>query len=152
MEQTRILIVEDDQTIAMGLEFALTQEGYAVSLCACLKDARDALSRQPFQLAILDINLPDGDDFSLCKEIKGHTPAPAVIFRTVHEEEGSAVMGLELGAMIISQSPFASASYWRASKRSCAEATPPVQIVFPSARSVCILRRPVLPATAGSFR
>lgn len=76
MEQTRILIVEDDQTIAMGLEFALTQEGYAVSLYACLKDARDALSHQPFQLAILDINLPDGDGFSLCKEIKAHTPAP----------------------------------------------------------------------------
>lgn len=106
MEQTRILIVEDDQTVAMGLEFALTQEGYAVSLCACLKDARDALSRQPFQLAILDINLPDGDGFSLCKEIKGHTPAPAVIFLTVHEEEGSAVMGLELGADDYITKPF----------------------------------------------
>ena len=106
MEQTRILIVEDDQTIAMGLEFALTQEGYAVSLYACLKDARDALSHQPFQLAILDINLPDGDGFSLCKEIKAHTPAPAVIFLTVHEEEGSAVMGLELGADDYITKPF----------------------------------------------
>ena len=74
MEQTRILIVEDDQTIAMGLEFALTQEGYAVSLCACLKDARDALSRQPFQLAILDINLPDGDGFPSARKSKRIRP------------------------------------------------------------------------------
>ena len=98
MDFAKILLVEDDQTIAMGLEFALCQEGYTVTACARISEARQALSSHAFHLAILDINLPDGDGYALCKQIKQASPATSIIFLTVHEEELSAVMGLELGA------------------------------------------------------
>lgn len=106
MDSTRILIVEDDQTIAMGLEFALQQEGYAITLCSRIAQAQKALEARSFHLAILDINLPDGNGYALCKEIKQQAPATAVIFLTVHEEEISAVMGLELGADDFITKPF----------------------------------------------
>ena len=122
MDSAKILLVEDDQTIAMGLEFALCQEGYTVTACARISEARQALSSHAFHLAILDINLPDGDGYALCKQIKQASPATSIIFLTVHEEEMSAVMGLELALMTISQSRFAYASCWPASRQCCAAA------------------------------
>lgn len=106
MDFAKILLVEDDQTIAMGLEFALCQEGYTVTACARISEARQALSSHAFHLAILDINLPDGDGYALCKQIKQASPATSIIFLTVHEEEMSAVMGLELGADDYITKPF----------------------------------------------
>ena len=106
MDATQILLVEDDQTIAMGLAFALGQEGYAVTACACMLEARQALGGHAFQLAILDINLPDGDGYALCRELKQSSPETSIIFLTVHEEEMSAVMGLELGADDYITKPF----------------------------------------------
>ena len=106
MDATQILLVEDDQTIAMGLAFALGQEGYAVTACACMLEARQALDGHAFQLAILDINLPDGDGYALCRELKQSSPETSIIFLTVHEEEMSAVMGLELGADDYITKPF----------------------------------------------
>ena len=64
MDSAKILLVEDDQTISMGLEFALCQEGYTVTACARISEARQALSSHAFHLAILDINLPDGDGYA----------------------------------------------------------------------------------------
>lgn len=106
MDSAKILLVEDDQTIAMGLEFALCQEGYTVTACARISEARQALSSHAFHLAILDINLPDGDGYALCKQIKQASPATSIIFLTVHEEQMSAVMGLELGADDYITKPF----------------------------------------------
>ncbi|MFR7474170.1 MAG: response regulator transcription factor, partial [Christensenellales bacterium] len=106
MDSAKILLVEDDQTISMGLEFALCQEGYTVTACARISEARQALSSHAFHLAILDINLPDGDGYALCKQIKQASPATSIIFLTVHEEEMSAVMGLELGADDYITKPF----------------------------------------------
>lgn len=66
MDSAKILLVEDDQTIAMGLEFALCQEGYTVTACARISEARQALSSHAFHLAILDINLPPAGWRWLC--------------------------------------------------------------------------------------
>ncbi len=65
-----ILFVEDDDTIAMGVEYSLKQDGFQVSLAYRLEEARDLLKRQPFDLVLLDLGLPDGSGFTLCKEIR----------------------------------------------------------------------------------
>ncbi len=65
-----ILFGEDDATIAMRVEYSLKQDSFQVSLAYHLEEARDLLKRQPFNLALLDLGLPDGSSYTLCKEIR----------------------------------------------------------------------------------
>ncbi|SCY00207.1 response regulator transcription factor [Alkaliphilus peptidifermentans] len=92
-----ILIVEDDKTIAMGIEYSLKQEGFETHICHNANDAIDIIERTDFLLIILDVSLPDGNGFDLCKIIreKGDTP---VIFLTACDDEVNIVMGLDMGA------------------------------------------------------
>ena len=100
-----ILIVEDDQTIAMGIEYALEREDFATRTCHDFSSARESILNQEFLLVILDINLPGGSGFELCKLIrsKGETP---VIFLTVCDDELNTIMGLDLGADDYIAKPF----------------------------------------------
>jgi two-component system KDP operon response regulator KdpE len=101
-----ILFVEDDVTIAMGVEYSLKQDGYQVSLAHRLEDARDLLKRQPFDLVLLDIGLPDGSGYELCKEIRAAGDTPIIIL-SARDEEASIVLGLDLGADDYITKPFA---------------------------------------------
>lgn len=60
MDKQRLLVVEDDRSIAVGLEYSLGQEGFSVTLCAGVADALEALKAARFDLAVLDLSLPDG--------------------------------------------------------------------------------------------
>lgn len=100
-----ILFVEDDATIAMGVEYSLQQEGFQVSLAHRLEDARDLLKRQPFDLVLLDLGLPDGSGYELCKEIRAAGDTPIVIL-SARDEESSIVLGLDLGADDYLTKPF----------------------------------------------
>ena len=92
----RILVVEDDQVIATGLEYSLQQEGYDVKNAYSYKEAKEQIDNVQFDLYLLDITLPDGNGYDLCKEIKKKdTP---VIFLTALEDEVNVVMGLDFGA------------------------------------------------------
>ena len=101
----RILLVEDDKTIAMGLEYTLKQEGYGVVICHTAAQAKQALSGASFDLALLDISLPDGSGYDICRAIRtqGNTP---VLFLTACDEEVSVVMGLDMGADDYITKPF----------------------------------------------
>ena len=100
-----ILFVEDDATIAMGVEYSLQQDGFAVSLAYRLEEARALLKRQPVDLVLLDLGLPDGSGYTLCQEIRasGNTP---IIILSARDEEGSIVLGLDLGADDYLTKPF----------------------------------------------
>ena len=100
-----LLIVEDDKTIAMGIEYALKQEGFTPVVCHTAAAAQEAIQSRNFALIILDIALPDGDGFALCRAIRevGDTP---VIFLTARDEEVNVVMGLDLGADDYITKPF----------------------------------------------
>ncbi len=100
-----ILFVEDDDTIAMGVEYSLKQDNYQVSLAYRLEQARDLLKRHSFDLVLLDLGLPDGSGFTLCKEIRlaGDTP---IIIISARDEEASVVLGLDLGADDYITKPF----------------------------------------------
>ena len=100
-----ILLVEDDKTIVMGLEYSLLQEGYRVLSFFDAASASLALTKEPFDLAILDVSLPDGSGFDLCKQIRQHSTVP-VVFLTARDEEVNIVMGLDMGADDYITKPF----------------------------------------------
>ncbi|WP_040948869.1 response regulator transcription factor, partial [Gorillibacterium massiliense] len=101
-----VLILEDDKAIAAGLEYSLSQEGYSVAICGTLQEARNALGGQePFDLLLLDLTLPDGSGYELCREAKAMQDVP-VIFLTARDDEVNVVMGLDMGADDYITKPF----------------------------------------------
>jgi len=105
IENIKILLVEDDHAIAMGLEYSLQQENYQVTICNNAASALASIASKNYDLALLDISLPDGNGFDICKKLKekGNTP---VIFLTARDDEGSVVMGLDIGADDYITKPF----------------------------------------------
>lgn len=92
-----IFLLEDDDAIAMGLTYSLEKEGYTVTRKKTAAQARLAWEKGKYDLAILDINLPDGNGYDVCRFIKSSEDVP-VIFLTAADAEVNVVMGLELGA------------------------------------------------------
>ena len=99
-----ILLVEDDAMIASGLVYALQQNGYAVTHCGCLADARAAIDIARFELAILDMQLPDGAGVDLHAALAA--AGTAVMFLTVVDDEGNIVRAFESGAVDYVTKPF----------------------------------------------
>jgi DNA-binding response OmpR family regulator len=101
----RILVVEDDKTIALGLEYSLQQEGYTVVLCHDVASGKRAFTENKIDLCILDLTLPDGSGYELCKLAREKWDIPVIIL-TACDEEVNVVMGLELGADDYITKPF----------------------------------------------
>jgi len=101
----RVLFVEDDKVIASGLCYSLTQEGYEITHCLNAAEAKSAILNNNFDIAILDINLPDGSGYDICRQIKEKNDIP-VIFLTAIDDEVNVVMGLEMGADDYITKPF----------------------------------------------
>lgn len=100
-----ILIVEDDKSINDILFHTLKSEGYTPYSAFSLKDARDYLNINLPDLILLDLNLPDGDGFQLCKEINLNNSIPIIIL-TAKSDIVDKVLGLELGADDYITKPF----------------------------------------------
>ena len=95
---SRILIVDDEKALSRMVEGVLQKEGFfRIYTAADCKSAELLTAENEFQMILLDVMLPDGDGFSLCRKIKADDIAP-VIFLTAKDEEKDVVMGLELGA------------------------------------------------------
>ena len=92
----RILIVEDEPAIADTLIYALKTEGFAPEWCATGRAGLAALAAKPFALVVLDVGLPDGSGFDVCKQIRTKLTVP-VLFLTARNTELDRVLGLELG-------------------------------------------------------
>jgi DNA-binding response OmpR family regulator len=101
----RIFLVEDDKEIARNLVLLLHSEGFTVTHAATRDDALAALAANKFDLALIDISLPDGNGFTVCTEIKETQDFP-VIFLTASGDEASVVTGLNIGADDYITKPF----------------------------------------------
>ncbi|CCQ96231.1 Two-component system response regulator [[Clostridium] ultunense Esp] len=101
----KILLVEDDLLLNQTLAFHLTTEGYEVISSYNAASSKDYLSKGKFDLIILDINLPDGSGFDLCKIWRGKTTTP-IIFLTAKDMESDMLKGYELGAEDYITKPF----------------------------------------------
>ena len=100
-----IFLLEDDSSIAMGLTYSLENEGYGVSHAKSVKEAMKLIDEKSFALYILDLTLPDGSGYDVCKKIKARGDLP-VIFLTAYDDEVNVVMGFELGADDYISKPF----------------------------------------------
>lgn len=100
-----ILLVEDDRAIVMGLTYSLEQEGYQVTVKEDCPSALKALEKQTFDLCLLDLTLPGGSGYDVCRRVKELGDMP-VIFLTAMDDEVNVVMGLDMGADDYITKPF----------------------------------------------
>ena len=124
-----LLLVEDEPAIADTVAYALREDGFDVRHCLTAGDALKAAAGAGFDLAILDVGLPDLGGFALCRELRRNGDLP-VIFLTAHSAEAERVLGFELGADDYVTKPFS-----------------PRELV---ARVRAVLRRASAPAAAAS--
>ena len=100
-----LFLLEDDYAIATGLCYSLKNEGYEVVHASGVKEAVEIINKEKFSLYILDLTLPDGSGYDVCKMIKKQGDYP-VIFLTAYDDEVNVVMGFEFGADDYISKPF----------------------------------------------
>ena len=102
----KILVVEDDNLLNRTLSYNLIMEGYLVDSALTQNSAEGFIRNQSYDLIVLDINLPDGNGFELCKRIKNLKKSTAIIFLTANDMESDMLKGYELGAEDYVTKPF----------------------------------------------
>lgn len=105
MRENKILIVEDDRGLAEGIKFYLEKEGYRVVMAGSLGGGRVLYRQEKPDAVLLDLNLPDGDGMSFCREIRKNSQVP-ILMVTARDMETDEVMGLETGADDYLTKPF----------------------------------------------
>ncbi len=102
----KILVVEDDTLLNKTLCYNLTLSGHTVDAALSVVSAQGLFEKQEYDLIVLDINLPDGNGFDLCREIKARQENAAIIFLTANDMESDMIKGFELGADDYVTKPF----------------------------------------------
>ena len=102
----RILIVEDDALLNKTLAYNLISDGWEVTPALNAKTAAALLACMEYNLVLLDINLPDGNGYDLCRLIKPEHPDTVVIFLTANDQESDQLRGYEAGAVDYITKPF----------------------------------------------
>jgi DNA-binding response OmpR family regulator len=103
---SRILVVEDEANIALGLQDDLTLEGYEVVLARDGDEALRAARGEAFDLIVLDLMLPRKDGLTVCRELRRGGLKTPIIMLTARAQEAEKVLGLELGADDYVTKPF----------------------------------------------
>ena len=102
----RILVIEDDLALSAGLCFELDSSGYLTVAAYNCSKAEQLIWSDHFDLVLLDVNLPDGNGFDLCRIIKQARPELPVIFLTASGAEEDVVSAIRLGAVNYLKKPF----------------------------------------------
>ncbi len=100
-----VMILEDDKDLATGIKLALANDDLLFSIFDTIKDARNAMINESYDLLIIDINLPDGSGLQFCKEIRKNSRV-AILMLTAKDTELDIVAGLESGADDYITKPF----------------------------------------------
>lgn len=100
-----LLIIEDDETIRMGLTYYLEQENFKVLEAKDSQEGKEKYTNNKIDIVLLDVNLPDKNGFDLFKELKENKDVP-IIFLTANDLEISIVRGLDMGADDYITKPF----------------------------------------------
>lgn len=101
-----ILLVEDEKNLGATLSDYLQSQDYEVTWCENMAMTLQSLQRKSYQIALLDIGLPDGDGFELAKTIKKRSPYTAFMFLSAQNDPDIKVAALELGAQDYMTKPF----------------------------------------------
>lgn len=101
----QIFFVEDDSSLINGLSFAIKKQGYGIDIARTVLEADAMWEDGKYDLVILDVSLPDGSGFDLCKKIRQTSKVP-VMFLTALDEEMDIIMGLDIGGDDYITKPF----------------------------------------------
>ena len=101
----QILLVEDDLSLINGLSFAVKKAGYELDVAHTKSEADEMWEDGKYDLAVLDVSLPDGSGFDICKSIRQTSKMP-VMFLTAMDEETDIIMGLDIGGDDYITKPF----------------------------------------------
>jgi two-component system catabolic regulation response regulator CreB len=101
----RILVVEDEPKIAESLICILQIDGFNPTRVPTISEARQAIRKNPFSAIVLDVNLPDGNGFDFCKELRQSDDTP-ILFLTLEDGENDRILGLDYGADDYVTKPF----------------------------------------------
>lgn len=101
----RIFFVEDDLGLISGLSFAMKKQGYEIDIARTSLEAQRLWMNAKYDLVILDVSLPDGSGYDLCREIRKTSKVP-IMFLTAADEETDIIMGLDLGGDDYITKPF----------------------------------------------
>lgn len=101
----RIFLVEDDLSLINGLSFAIKKQGYELDIARTNYEADNVWADGKYDLVILDVSLPDGCGFDICKKIRQISNVP-IIFLTAADEETDIIMGLDIGGDDYITKPF----------------------------------------------
>ena len=101
----KILLLEDDLSLVNGLTFAFQKERYDLDIARTISEADKLLSERRYDLLILDVSLPDGSGFEICKKVRQTSKVP-IIFLTASDEEINIIMGLDMGGDDYITKPF----------------------------------------------
>ena len=100
-----ILLVEDDLSLISGLSFAVKKAGYGLDIAHTKSEADEIWEDGKYDLVILDVSLPDGSGFDICKSIREISKVP-IMFLTARDEETDVIMGLDIGGDDYITKPF----------------------------------------------
>ncbi len=101
----KILMIEDDLSLINGLSFAIKKQGYDLDIARTVLETDAIFDGGKYDLVILDVSLPDGSGFDICKKIRQTSKVP-IIFLTAADEETDIIMGLDIGADDYITKPF----------------------------------------------
>ena len=101
----KILIIEDDFSLINGLSFAIKKQGYDIDVARTGAEALNIWADGKYDLVILDVSLPDGSGFDICKKIRETSKIP-IMFLTAADEETDIIMGLDIGGDDYITKPF----------------------------------------------
>lgn len=104
-DKGKVLLVEDDGSLIDGLEYALKKDGFAVEVARSVEEFGKLYADGRFDVVLLDVSLPDGNGFELCKRIRRTSEVP-ILFLTAADEEFNVVRGLDMGGDDYVSKPF----------------------------------------------
>ena len=102
---SRLLLLEDDLSLIDGLSYSLKKQGFEIDVARTVSEAGELWSGGKYDLLILDVSLPDGSGFDVCKKVRQVSKVP-IIFLTASDEEVSMIMGLDIGGDDYITKPF----------------------------------------------
>ena len=106
VKKDKILLVEDEESLAIGLEYNLTEEGYTVKIAKDGKEAIDLFASEEFDLIVLDIMLPHYNGFEVAENVRGKSPQIPILMLTARTGTDDKIKGLEVGADDYLTKPF----------------------------------------------
>ena len=103
---SKILLIEDNDSIILGLEYLFKEEKFEFEYAKLKKEAIEKIDKENFDIVLIDIGLPDGNGFEVGQYIKEYRKQLPIIFLTANDEEKDVVYGLDLGAEDYITKPF----------------------------------------------